>query len=358
MATSRLPTTAGDVTASWLTESLRAGGLDSDASVSSYTSTPIGDAMGLMGEITRFDLSWDLPGQEPSSVILKVPSVIEGNRALGMALGAYEGEHRVYSEIVADLGIRTPRCWFSAGDATTGEYALLIEDLTGHDRIDQMDGVGLPEAETCVDALADLHTRWWDSDDLAALTWLPDGFGETLLTYRDLVAASLPAYEQAHAGLLSPDDVAVCHRFVNEYEKLIDLSLDTPLTLLHRDYRIDNILFEAGSPVVLDWGNVGRGGGLFDLAYFLSGSLTIENRRSWGDDLLARYADRLAQRGIRIDGFEQRHRESALFCLVVPILIGGDAMDTRDEKGERLAAEMTRRLFAYLNDYEATAALD
>lgn len=358
MPSLRIPSSALDVDPEWMTEALGAGGLKTSAEVASMIATPIGDAVGLMGEITKFDLTWNSDNQQPASVILKVPSVIEENRALGMMLGVYEGEHRVYSEISERIGIATPKCWFSAGDATTGNYALLIEDLTGHQRVDQLDGADLQTSEACVEVLADLHARWWDSPDLDSLTWLPDGYGEDLRLYRDLVTAALPAFEMSHADILSDQDRAICGRFVSEYDTLIDLGLDSPLTLIHRDYRIDNILFDAGSPVVLDWGNVARGAGLYDLTYFLAGSLTIENRRLWSNRLLARYADRLASNGIVIDGFEQRLRECALFCLIVPIMLGGNAIDARDSKGERLSREMTRRLFAYLQDVDAVAALD
>ena len=353
-----VPATAGDVTAAWLTGALRSGGLETEASVLSFNATPIGDAVGLMGEITKFDLMWDRAGQEPRSVVLKVPSVLEENRALGLALGLYEGEHRVYSEIASDLGVAVPRCWYAAGNAATGEYALLIEDLTGLDRVDQMDGVDLPTAESCVDVLADLHARWWNSDELAALDWVADSYGETLRVFRDLVVASFPGFEEAYHDVLTPDDLTTCRRFVAEFETLIDRSLDADLTLLHRDYRVDNMLFAAGSPVVLDWGGVARGGALYDLAYFLAGSLTIENRRAWGDGLRARYAQRLAERDIVIDNAEQRHREAALFCLVLPIMVGGQTLNTRDEKGRELTLEGVRRLMAYLADYEAATALD
>jgi len=358
MTSLAIPSSAEAVDPNWMTQALRAGGLRTSAKVTSIIPTPIGDAVGLMGEITKFDLTWSAADQGPAAVILKVPSVIDDNRSLGMMFGVYEGEHRVYTELSNKIGLATPRCWFSAGDSATGEYALLIEDLTSHDRIDQMDGADLTSSQACIDSLADLHSHWWNSPELRALPWLPDGFGEPLRIYRDIVAAALPDYEQAHGDILTDEDRAICHRFVDEYDTLIDRSLDSPLTLLHRDYRIDNILFDSGSPVVLDWGSVARGGGLYDAAYFLAGSLTIDDRRLWGDQLLARYAYRLESKGIQIDDFEQRHREAALFCLIVPIMLGGDSLDARNDKGERLAREITRRLFAYLHDYDAVSALD
>jgi aminoglycoside/choline kinase family phosphotransferase len=310
-----------------------------------------------MGEITKIDLTWDSRNQEPGSLVLKVPSAIEENRALGILLGAYEGEHNVYTHLAHDLGVSTPRCWYSRSDSATNHFALLIEDLTEHDRIDQADGVDFAAAEACVDALADLHIRWWALDQTAAPSWLPDGYGEALRVYRDLVAGALPAYEESHEELLDDTDRAICHRFVAEFDTLIDRSLKWPLTLLHRDYRIDNILFNNGSPVILDWGNVASGSGLYDLAYFLSTSLTIENRRAWGDGLLARYRHRLSRHGAEYDDFERQHQEAAMFCLIVTILLGGDGLDARDDKGERLAKLGTRRLFTYLRDYDAVAAL-
>jgi aminoglycoside/choline kinase family phosphotransferase len=274
-------------------------------------------------------------------------------------MGYYECEHRFYSEVAAGCGLRTPRVWFSAADADTGRYALLIEDLGALERIDQFDGADPTHAAAVVDALASMHSTWWASPRLADHPWLPDGLGDEVRVYGTLCNGSWPAFAEATESIITDEDRALVEHFLGRYDAMVDRNLDAPHTLIHRDFRIDNMHFDAGAPIVFDWGSVGHGGGLYDYAYFVAGSMTVEDRRAHGDELLARYRAHLASAGVEVDDatFRDWHDVGALFCLVVPILAGGSVLDTRDEKGDRLVAEMLRRLFSYLHDHDSVRYL-
>jgi len=358
---STIPDTASSIDATWMDEALRAGGLTTSARVVEARPEAVTDAVGLMGEITRFRLTWDDDDTAgaPASVIAKLPSALAENRELALAMGYYEFEHRFYRELAADCSLRTPHVWYSAGDAATGRYALLLEDLGHLERVDQLDGADAAHAAAVVDALADLHAPWWASPRLGEHPWLPDGLGDEVRVYGDLCRGSWPAFAEATADVITDEDRALAERFLERYDLMIDRNLDAPHTLVHRDFRIDNMHFDQGRPVVFDWGSIGHGGGLYDYAYFVAGSTTVATRRAHGDELLARYRARLAAAGIEADDatFRAWHDVGALFCLVVPILAGGSVLDTRDEKGERLIAEGLRRLFAYLHDHDSIRAL-
>src|SRR5262245_47153152 len=114
-----LPDGAAEVDAGWLTEALRAGGSVADgAAVTGFRAEPVAEAVGLMGEITRFHLEWDRGDADlPASVIAKLPSALEENRVLALTMGYYECEHRFYTELAASAGLATPRCWYSGADA-------------------------------------------------------------------------------------------------------------------------------------------------------------------------------------------------------------------------------------------------
>jgi aminoglycoside/choline kinase family phosphotransferase len=356
-----IPADASEIDADWLTDALRAGGLDTTATITDVRAEPVAEAVGLMGEITRFHLAWDRKEAAlPAGLIAKLPSALPENRELALAMGYYECEHRFYDEMAGSCALRTPQCWYSAADAATGRYALLIEDLGSMQRIDQLDGADPDTAAAVVDALAGVHAQWWASPRLGDHPWLPDGLGDDVRVYGDLSRGSWPAFAEATQEILADEDRAVVERFLERYDVMIDRSLDAPHTLVHRDFRVDNMHFDDGSPVVFDWGGVAHGGGLYDFAYFVAGSMTIEDRRAHGDELLARYRAGLAAGGIEIDdaSFREWHDVGALFCLVVPILAGGSVLDTRDEKGDRLVAEGLRRLFSYLHDLDAVRFLD
>lgn len=356
-----IPDTAAEIDAAWLDEALRSGGRTDGGTVRGARAEPVADAVGLMGEITRFHLDWDEPGPgRPASVIAKLPSALPENRELAYAMGYYEFEHRFYTEVADGCAVRTPCTWYSGADADAGRYALLIEDLVDYERIDQMDGAPPERAAAVVDSLAALHAQWWASPRLADHDWLPDGLGDEVRVYGDLCRGSWPAFAEATEGVITDEDRALAQRFLERYDTMIDRSQDAPHTLVHRDFRIDNMHFDAGEPVVFDWGSVGHGGGLYDFAYFVAGSMTVENRQAHGAELLDRYRSGLAATGIEVDDatFREWHDVGALFCLVVPILAGGSVLDTRDEKGERLIAEGLARLFSYLHDHDSVRFLD
>ena len=356
-----IPETAADIDESWLDQALRSGGRIPAGRIVGARPEPVAEAVGLMGEITRFWLEWDTPGPEhPTSVIAKLPSALPENRELAYAMGYYEFEHRFYSEVSAGCAMRTPLTWYSGADVARGRFALLIEDLADHERIDQMDGAPPDRAAAVVDSLAALHAQWWASPRLADHDWLPDGLGDEVRVYGDLCRGSWPAFAEATEDVITEEDRALAERFLERYDTMIDRSLDAPHTLVHRDFRVDNMHFDDGEPVVFDWGSVAHGGGLYDYAYFVAGSMTVADRRAHGPELLDRYRSGLAAAGIEVDDatFGEWHDVGALFCLVVPILAGGSVLDTRDEKGDRLIAEGLRRLFSYLHDHDSVRFLD
>jgi aminoglycoside/choline kinase family phosphotransferase len=361
MSEQTIPETADGIDAAWLDHAVRAGGLDTGNHIVATRPEPVAEAVGLMGEITRFHLDWDAPADgQPASVIAKLPSALAENRELALTMGYYECEHRFYAEVADGCAMRTPRTWYSAADAGAGRYALIIEDVGGYERVDQMDGADPDHAAAVVDALAALHGQWWASPHLADHAWLPDGLGDDVRIYGDLCKGSWPSFAEATAAVITDDDRVLAERFLAGYDTMIDRSLDAPHTLVHRDFRVDNMHFDAGQPVVFDWGSVAHGGGLYDLAYFVAGSMTVEDRRAHDAELLARYRSGLASAGIEVDDttFGEWLDVGALFCLVVPILAGGSVLDTRDEKGEHLVAEGLRRLFSYLHDHDSVRFLD
>ena len=86
--------------------------------------------------------------------------------------------------------------------------------------------------------------------------------------------------------------------------RMLDGFVEGPTTLVHGDYRADNLFFGGagqGAPALaaVDWQVSSRGAGAFDLAYFLSGNVSTEVRRSIEMDLLKHYTDILRENGVR-----------------------------------------------------------
>ena len=73
-----------------------------------------------------------------------------------------------------------------------------------------------------------------------------------------------------------------------------------PQTVVHADFRLDNMLFTPGdpSPVVVDYQTIGWGSGAYDLAYFVGGSLEPEVRAADVDVLVTGYHEALGDHGV------------------------------------------------------------
>ena len=68
-----------------------------------------------------------------------------------------------------------------------------------------------------------------------------------------------------------------------------------PQTLIHIDYRLDNMIFGGPYPVaILDWQSINLGCALNDVAYFMGTSLDPELRRTHEEELVRGYLDGLA----------------------------------------------------------------
>jgi hypothetical protein len=321
-----LPTSADDIDRAWIAAALAAGGLRTGATVARVNVGPLDSAaVGLIGQLVHCQVEWTgaSDGDDlPTSIVIKLPSTNDGNRALALAMGYYDAEHHFYRDFAARSGIRTPRCWYTDGDADAGLYALLIEDVGHLDVVDQSVGLDAATAESVLRHAARLHGRNWLDEDLVGLPWLPDGYGEALRVYGLLMNDSWPAWSAAVRGVIDPADLDLAERFVTNYDPLVDAVADEPWTLVHRDFRV----------------------------------LETDVRRSAQERLLRGYRDALVVAGgptYDDDRFARLLRINGLFCLIVPILGGGSVLDAKDERGEELIATMLKRTFELLHDLDA-----
>ena len=133
-----------------------------------------------------------------------------------------------------------------------------------------------------------------------------------------------------------------------------------PCTFLHGDLRLDQLFFgvERGDPplTALDWQVSSVARGAYDVAYFLSQSLATETRRACDQDLITRYAERLAEHGIDY-GAAQLHRDYRLttaWCLVYPV-IGAGRIDVANDRQNDLLRVMLNGAAAAIEDHDALA---
>ena len=127
---------------------------------------------------------------------------------------------------------------------------------------------------------------------------------------------------------------------------LLDDLATEPTTMIHGDFRADNLFFEPdGSVAALDFQLIGTGRGAYDLAYFVTQSLDQRRRlrSTSGPSSTAGSPPSGGRRpGRRTSPPPGTTTGAALFCLVYPV-VAWRGMDAGDPRQVGLATTMLDR---------------
>jgi hypothetical protein len=344
-----VPKAGEALTPGWLSVALAPGG----TALAGVAVEQVGDGVGLLGALHRVDLDWDDGRDTPASVVVKQPSPGERTRQVALALGMYRNEVLFYRH----LGPGTPLaigCHYGTMDDETGDFVLVLEDMTGCETVEQIEGCPPDRAAVVVDALADHHAGYWAGVGLAPHTWLrPVDDADFIGTLAGAFAAAWPAIRHRHRDDLPAGVLDVGDRFPGLLPGLASELAAEPVTLSHGDLRLDNMFFGPGERVTLcDWQLVDRSRGCRDLAYFLSQSLRPEDRTEHERPLLDRYRGRLADLGIDYprDVAWRDYRLATLLTFAYPV-VAGAGLDL-DDRSTRLTEVILERSVAALVDLD------
>ncbi len=352
-----VPLTPDEITTEWLDAALP-DVLLGGGTVTGVELANIGEGTGIFGEIVRARLTVD-GGSAPEAVVVKMACTEPANLEVAKALGIYDRELAMFEHVLPDAPLRTPACHF-AHRADDGRFVLVLEDLSVEYEVgDQVVGATLAQAEAVVDAIAELHARWWEHPDLDRLDWLPAGDAPA---YRAAVPgiyrAGLPVLESDWADRVSPEAVDVARRLAPGFEEILLRNAGGPHTLIHTDTRLDNVLFARdGSDEVafIDFPLALRGRGVADLVYLMSNSVPTEISAEHWERLLRRWLDLIADLGVRDYGFDQavsHYRQSALYYLSGAMSLIG-TFDSGNERGAAMTEAYTLRSLQHVVDVGA-----
>lgn len=360
----RFPRTLEAVTPQWLTQVLQADGVIGDAVVVAFSGKPIGAGVGFQSSMQRLALTYSDPGcGGPTTVIAKLTSLDPGSRQIDQAFNFYEKEVGFYQQIGPTTPIRAPRAHFSGYDPALREYTLLLEDLTPLRVADQLDGLTVAQTEQALRALAGLHGRWWRDPALTEMPWLLTLNSPQMKALEPIYQQCWPATVDFLGEAMPAEMRALGDRFATRIAALQDKVMQQPGTVVHGDYRADNIFFsEDGASdgfAVADWQIVMQAGGALDVAYLLTGSLDRELRRAHETKLLRSYHGALTAHGVHdyaFDVFREDYRACVMLTWCWPVIAIG-ALDHANERGVALFRAWTDRAMAAITDLDAGATL-
>jgi len=292
-----VPSTFDDITLAWCNAAIRHGGV-LDADFASVAVEPMDPSKGLIGDLANVHLTY-ARGSGPSELVLKLPAQSPDSRKIGDMLGAYAREVAFYREVATrSEGTRLAKCYYSGADEKAGRWALLLESIPA-DEFDFFGGATSAQANAAVDALADFHQRWWNASE--PLPWMP-GFDKSGVGgLQPMWLANLPHFVDRYRPSLPGNTDEWVLRFAHQLTDWCQRAALEPLTMVHSDYRIDNLLFQGDQVTIIDWQTAMRAPPAMDLASFIATSLSIADRRDNEAVLIDRYLDRLAARGTTVD---------------------------------------------------------
>ena len=343
------------VDAAWMTSQLQAAGLLVDGAVTGLVGTPVGN--GMVGTSIRYVIEYDaVEATAPTSLVGKFPASDSVSRQSGASMRLYLRETNFYRHIAPTVSIRTPRVIANHFDDTTHDFVLLFEDLTPARGGDQLHGCTPEDAATAMQEIAALHGPCWGDPALDTLDWLALPEPSALA-----IAQSLPAvtemFRERFGNVLEPEVMAAASRMAPLAHAII---FDKPAqrTVLHGDFRLDNVLFDAKDGAwplaTLDWQTVTRGCGTQDASYFLGAGLRTGERAAHEADLLRLYHAALLGFGVRGYGWDQcwtdyrKHSLNGLFMAVLSAI-----SVTQTDRGDEMFLTMARRHAAQALELDA-----
>ncbi len=399
MARPFIPTSIAECSAEWLTSVLRERGVLASARVTRVDAEPLGEGEGFMGAVARLHLGYDCSdAKAPATLIAKVPTLNRGMKIEAEVLGLYEREILFYEEFAPLLPDPAPVCFYTAMDPNPGtpesqlrlqrfldraprwlirlmmpagrflvrlsrrRYVMLLEDLAPARVGDHLSGGTASEIKAMLRHLARMHAHFWNSPAVDARYWIPplDTTPKPLLMmYED----ALPVFEELYGDQVSGHFKKLQQWLVENSVDLVTRFQSAPFTLLHGDFRLDNVCFpdpEDADParvILFDWQIPVQGPGAYDLAYFLSATLEREVSEEHEEGLLHLYHDELLRGGVRDYGFDALRQDyrRALLMMVQRTTSALAGVETTNDRGRDLFLAWADRLDARVQGMDADA---
>ncbi len=341
-----------DITPGWLTSVLESAGVE--ASVRAVTAEPVGT--GQLGSCYRLRVDYER-GDGPGRLVVKLPATNPSRRAAAGV--SYRCETSFYREIAATVKVRVPHCHFAMVSDDASAFTLLLEDLAPAEQGDQIAGCTVAQAREAAANVAGLHGPTWCDPSLRDLDWvIPGGPESTELAAAilgDATKAFVERYRLQHAT------IEVLQQFSERFVTWAN-GRPEPFSLVHSDYRLDNLLFAppgSADPVIaVDWQLVTVGLPLRDVAFLVATGLPTDSRRAVEREIVDEYHRALLGYGVE-DYDAERCWEDYRYALFHPpmITVLGAFVAQATERGDRMFTVMAERAATAIVDLDAFSLL-
>jgi hypothetical protein len=311
------PVTPEELTCEWLGWALRQRfpGVE-------VTAVEVVDINAATATKVRVRLRYNEAGERaglPPTLIVKAPF---GKNVVDME-HTFTHETWAYRDLVSDIGLNTPKCYFAAKQDMNP--VLILEDLASPDCTfgSAVRPLNFAQAASVLDMLAIMHARYWNhpalEDDEGELGWVLRTVTGWHLAYMKTVVRpeNWAFYKGLPRGAALPQTLASDPaRIERAMDAQFAFHRQQTLTLGHGDAHIANLYFNKAGAGLLDW-EMRRCPWFHDVTYFLGSSLDVVDRRRWEKALLQHYLGRLVQHGVQAPAFD-----TAFYCYRRELIYG------------------------------------
>ena len=356
-----IPESGKAITADWMQRALSSGGAVDSPQIESVVVENIGTESGALGELLRCTLTYvGAAAQVPGSVVVKLSSSDRKSLRIARALSLYKREHACFRQLAPHMRIGLPDLFYGDFDDASHRFVLVLEDLHGMESVDQVAGADVERTRRAVRGAAELHGQFWDRLDRPPLSHFLASVGQQRPWLSQLIYLICLAPCLERFGSLFPDRMRnLAEAFGPRVADHMRNLATGPQTLTHGDFRLDNMFFTATGRkdfTVIDWQTSGLiGDGLYDLAYFMTTSVSTEVRRGIEREALMEYCDVLRGAGVKHFTFEQcwyNYRRN-IFGMLVPSVCAGGGIDMGNERIRAKVETLLCRTLAAIEDLDA-----
>jgi aminoglycoside phosphotransferase (APT) family kinase protein len=337
---------AGELSRDWLAETL---GTD----VRSVTVEPIGTGQ----TSSTYRLTIDADGYA-RTLIAKLAEGPEDSRR--RVATAHRNEIGFYRQLASTVRVRVPECRYAAISDDGASFTLLLEDLAPREPGRQVDGCSFAVATKAVQNLGRLHASRWNDRSLREIEFLVPLTEERAAFLADLARKATDQFVTRYAGQLDTSDVLTLRSVA---EALFDWQVNhpEPFSLVHGDYRLDNLMLDpAGRDVVVvDWQTVTVALPSRDLGYFIGTGLPTEQRREEEGTLVSTYYEALRSQGVRDYTFDHcwaDYRIGQIHGPMITVIGSMTSTGPRNSFGDEMFLSMARRSCAAVRDHRSIEA--
>ena len=260
------------------------------------------------------------PGRLTAKFAVTDPEALSFSKDLGI----YEREVGFYQKIGKDAGVPVPGCYYGEHDEASGDFLLLLEDLTGN-----LEGNYVTPDMEMVDSLviysAKMHSRWWNSEVLKQYRWILNT--QRIQQMNQMCISSLDQFQERFGPYMNPYSRRIIEA-MKANPRAMDATCRGPFTLFHGDLHAKNAFFSPDKhPIFIDWQFAGVGNPTIDV---IRPFITVLIRdQEVIPDLLQRYMEELRAGGVTDYSMDQLQKDIVAgvlysFALEIPALASTD----------------------------------